>query len=123
MDLCEEGDRWCWVQDIHFVMELCRGGDLFDRLKARTRYTEAKAASVVRVVLEVLKYCHERLLVHRDIKPENILLCSKASDTDVKVGPGLPSQCPWLLSLQPSFCCWLLLFLGEPAHPPRLQSL
>jgi len=67
---------------------------------------------VVRVVLEVLKYCHERLLVHRDIKPENILLCSKASDTDVKVGPAPTTALPVRTPSTQNCTAW-----PHPKHP------
>lgn len=66
-------------------MEFCKGGELFDRVRDRKRYTDRKAAAVMRTILEVLSFCHARGIVHRDIKPENVLLCSKSSDTACKV--------------------------------------
>ncbi|CAI5484288.1 unnamed protein product [Closterium sp. Yama58-4] len=81
-------------QAIHLIMELCTGGELFDRIKERRRYSEREAALVMRAVLGVLHSCHHRhhelpagrcSIVHRDIKPENILLASPTSHTDVRV--------------------------------------
>ena len=46
------------LQNVHLVMELCEGGELFDRIKAHKFYPEPKAAAVCRTVTEVLKYCH-----------------------------------------------------------------
>ncbi|CAI5983710.1 unnamed protein product [Closterium sp. NIES-65] len=73
-------------QAIHLVMELCSGGELFERIKERRRYSEREAAVVMRAVLGVLQSCHQRHhVVHRDIKPENILLAHPSSPTDVRV--------------------------------------
>ena len=40
---------------VHFVMELCEGGELFDRIVARGHYSERAAASVTRTILEVVQ--------------------------------------------------------------------
>ncbi|CAI5960108.1 unnamed protein product [Closterium sp. NIES-64] len=72
-------------KEVHIVMELCSGGELFNRILDRKHYGERQAARVIRSVVEVLGFCHARVIVHRDLKPENILLVSKRSDTRVKV--------------------------------------
>ncbi|CAI5528391.1 unnamed protein product [Closterium sp. Naga37s-1] len=72
-------------KEVHIIMELCEGGELFDRILERKYYGERQAAKVIRSVVEVLDYCHQRGIVHRDLKPENILLVSKRSDTRCKV--------------------------------------
>lgn len=66
-------------------MELCEGGELFDRIMAKKKYSEPEAAIVCRTVVGVLRYLHALGYIHRDLKPENILLCSKDNDTSVKV--------------------------------------
>ncbi|KAG8375932.1 hypothetical protein BUALT_Bualt09G0010400 [Buddleja alternifolia] len=40
---------------IYVVMELCEGGELFDRIVARGHYTERAAAHVTKTILEVVK--------------------------------------------------------------------
>lgn len=66
-------------------MELCEGGDLFERIKERKFYPENEAAVVVKSIASALATAHQNGIMHRDIKPENILLASKDSDTDVRV--------------------------------------
>eukprot|EP00897_Mesotaenium_endlicherianum_P004246 jgi/Mesen1/384/ME000010S_10843 len=70
---------------VHLVMELCEGGELFDRIKLRRYYTEEDAAAICRTLVEVLLFCHAQGVVHRDLKPENILLCRRDSDVRIKV--------------------------------------
>ncbi|CAI7883578.1 unnamed protein product, partial [Closterium sp. NIES-53] len=71
--------------EVHLVMELCEGGELFDRLKAKRVYEECEAAAVLHTLVDVLRHCHAMGVVHRDVKPENILLVSQHSHTHVKV--------------------------------------
>ncbi|CAI7807966.1 unnamed protein product [Closterium sp. NIES-54] len=71
--------------DVHMVMELCEGGELFDRIVAHNHFSERQAAQVCRTLADVLRYCHSHHILHRDLKPENVLLVSARSDTRVKV--------------------------------------
>ena len=66
-------------------MELCRGGDLFDRLTARGTLSEPTGARLCKALVEVLLHCHSHGVVHRDVKPENILMVDKVSDTNIKL--------------------------------------
>ncbi|KAL9682068.1 hypothetical protein QQ045_013861 [Rhodiola kirilowii] len=58
----------------HLVMELCSGGRLIDHITKEGLLSEQRAASIMKELMVVIKYCHEMGVVHRDIKPENILL-------------------------------------------------
>lgn len=40
---------------IYLVMELCEGGELFDRIVARGHYTERAASKVAKTILEIVK--------------------------------------------------------------------
>jgi len=40
---------------VYLVMELCEGGELFDRIVAKGHYTERAAANVAKTILEVCK--------------------------------------------------------------------
>ncbi|CAL9776695.1 unnamed protein product [Musa acuminata subsp. burmannicoides] len=69
---------------VHLVMELCEGGELFDRIVARGHYTERAAAAVTRTIVEVVQLCHLHGVIHRDLKPENFLFASKKENSPLK---------------------------------------
>ncbi|KAL8468960.1 hypothetical protein ACS0TY_031965 [Phlomoides rotata] len=64
-------------QSVHLVMELCGGGELFDRIIAQGHYSEKDAADLCRQIVNVVHHCHFMGVMHRDLKPENFLLSSK----------------------------------------------
>ncbi|XP_074316343.1 calcium-dependent protein kinase 10-like [Silene latifolia] len=69
---------------VHLVMELCEGGELFDRIVARGHYSERAAATVAKTVAEVVRMCHENGVIHRDLKPENFLFANKKENSPLK---------------------------------------
>ncbi|XP_024443541.1 calcium-dependent protein kinase 32 isoform X2 [Populus trichocarpa] len=69
---------------VHLVMELCEGGELFDRIVARGHYTERAAAAVTKTIVEVVQICHEHGVMHRDLKPENFLFGNKKENAPLK---------------------------------------
>ncbi|KAL0404921.1 UNVERIFIED_CONTAM: Calcium-dependent protein kinase [Sesamum radiatum] len=69
---------------VHLVMELCEGGELFDRIVARGHYTERAAAAVIRTIVEVIQNCHMHGVMHRDLKPENFLFANKKETAPLK---------------------------------------
>ncbi|XP_021287531.1 calcium-dependent protein kinase 2 [Herrania umbratica] len=71
-------------QSVHLVMELCAGGELFDRIIAKGHYSERAAASICRAIVNVVHACHFMGVMHRDLKPENFLLSSKDANALLK---------------------------------------
>ncbi|KAF7059888.1 hypothetical protein CFC21_066732 [Triticum aestivum] len=71
-------------EGVHLVMELCEGGELFDRIFARGHYTERAAAKIGRTIAHVVQLCHDNGVMHRDLKPENFLFAGKAEDSPLK---------------------------------------
>ncbi|CAN1803575.1 Calcium-dependent protein kinase 20 [Linum perenne] len=69
---------------VHVVMELCAGGELFDRIIQRGHYTERKAAELARLIVGVVEACHSLGVMHRDLKPENFLFVSQKEDATLK---------------------------------------
>ncbi|KAF2288764.1 hypothetical protein GH714_012307 [Hevea brasiliensis] len=71
-------------QSVHLVMELCAGGELFDRIIAKGHYSEKEAAAICRAIVNVVHACHFMGVMHRDLKPENFLLSSKGNNALLK---------------------------------------
>ena len=69
---------------VHLVMELCAGGELFDRIIAKGHYTERAAASLLRTIVQIVHTCHSMGVIHRDLKPENFLLLNKHENSPLK---------------------------------------
>lgn len=79
----------------YIVTQLALGGELFDRICERGRFTEKDASQTIKQVFEAVDYLHQRNVVHRgessstdgkreqeltaslDLKPENLLYLTK----------------------------------------------
>ncbi|KAL6661024.1 hypothetical protein ACP70R_000408 [Stipagrostis hirtigluma subsp. patula] len=70
---------------VHLVMELCEGGELFDRIVARGHYSERAAANIFGTIVDVVQLCHSNGVIHRDLKPENFLFANKSENSPLKV--------------------------------------
>ncbi|CAE8623275.1 unnamed protein product [Polarella glacialis] len=64
-------------KNIYLVMELCTGGELFDRIIELQSFTEVQAAIVMKQILGGISYMHASKICHRDLKPENFLFTNK----------------------------------------------
>ncbi|KAH0466034.1 hypothetical protein IEQ34_006137 [Dendrobium chrysotoxum] len=72
--------------NVYIVMELCKGGELLDRILSRGgKYSEQDAKVVLIQILSVAAFCHLQGVVHRDLKPENFLFASKDENATLKV--------------------------------------
>ncbi|XP_051137735.1 calcium-dependent protein kinase 1-like isoform X2 [Andrographis paniculata] len=69
---------------VHLVMELCAGGELFDRIIAKGHYSEREAAALCRQIVTVVHACHSMGVMHRDLKPENFLFLESDDDSPLK---------------------------------------
>jgi serine/threonine protein kinase len=78
---------------IHLVTDLCKGGELFDKIYEKASYptdgaacfTEGEAKKVMSQILNAVRYMHDHDVVHRDLKPENILFKTADEDSPVKI--------------------------------------
>ncbi|GAB4814919.1 hypothetical protein N2152v2_001965 [Parachlorella kessleri] len=69
---------------VNLILELCEGGELFERIATRGSLTEREAARYFRSMAEVVRHCHALGIMHRDIKPENFLLSDKSDGAVVR---------------------------------------
>lgn len=85
------------------VLELCDGGEIFNKIIEYTYFSERLSSHVFLQLLEAVRFMHENHIVHRDIKPENLLFDTipfqprseeearaalRSSDDDVKKDEG-----------------------------------
>jgi calcium/calmodulin-dependent protein kinase I len=61
-------------QHLVLVMELVRGGELFDHIIQNKNISEAATKDIFHQLLEAIEELHNNGVVHRDLKPENILV-------------------------------------------------
>ncbi|KAK8652631.1 hypothetical protein V6N13_126658 [Hibiscus sabdariffa] len=69
---------------VHLVMELCEGGELFDRIVKKGHYSEREAAKLIKTIVGVVEACHSLGVMHRDLKPENFLFDTVEEDAALK---------------------------------------
>eukprot|EP00903_Cladosiphon_okamuranus_P008290 g7977.t1 len=77
-----------WYEEdktLYMALELCEGGELFDRIVSKTFYNEKEARDLVRTLLRTVKHLHDQSIIHRDLKPENLLLVDKKDDANLKI--------------------------------------
>jgi len=77
-------------QRYYLVMEICSGGELFDRIIAVSEetgagFSERDAANYMTQILAAMRYLHSKNYAHRDIKPENFLLENSTPEAAIKV--------------------------------------
>lgn len=100
---------------VHLVMELCAGGELFDRIIQKRHYSEKKAMELMKTIVGVVEACHSLGVMHRDLKPENFLFDNHGEDSKMKATdfglsvfykPGSISKCrPIFIFSFGSECC------------------
>lgn len=65
----------------YIVTQLATGGELFDRILSKGKFTEIDAVKIVTQILSAIQYIHSKNIVHRDLKPENILYIDPSDDS------------------------------------------
>ena len=70
---------------IHIVMQLCTGGELFDRIVKLEKFSEKDAAELMSKILSAVQHLHEHNICHRDLKPENFLFKNNKENAEIKI--------------------------------------
>lgn len=70
---------------VYLVLELCSGGELFDRIIANKYYNEEDGRMIFWQIISALHYCHSNGVVHRDLKPENFIMISPKDPFTLKI--------------------------------------
>ncbi|GMF24546.1 unnamed protein product [Phytophthora fragariaefolia] len=68
---------------VYIIQEMCTGGELYDRVVQRGKYSERDAASIMQQLMSALQALHAHNILHLDIKPENVLFSSKDPDSKI----------------------------------------
>ncbi|XP_050230442.1 calcium-dependent protein kinase 27-like [Mercurialis annua] len=72
-------------ESVYIVMELCRGGELFKRLKNRGKCPESEAVSLIRSIITIVQSLHTSKVMHRDLKLDNFIFLKEEKDSPLKV--------------------------------------
>jgi calcium-dependent protein kinase len=66
-------------------LELCTGGEVFDKIGLVGNFTERVAANLFRQMMSAVSHCHKRKVCHKDLKPENFLFETPESTANIKL--------------------------------------
>ena len=69
---------------IYFIMEVCEGGELFERITEKGAFNEEEAKDAFNQIMKAIQYMHHNKICHRDMKPENLLFV-KTGDSLLKL--------------------------------------
>ncbi|KAI8822170.1 kinase-like domain-containing protein [Fimicolochytrium jonesii] len=69
----------------YLVFELATGGELYDRIAKRGKFTERDAVRIIFTILHAVQFLHDKGIVHRDLKPENLLYRTMDEDADLVI--------------------------------------
>lgn len=68
LDVFEDSEK------LYIVLELLKGGELYDRVSKKGKLTELEVAQILRKLIYALSALHRHGILHRDIKLENIVM-------------------------------------------------
>lgn len=60
-----------WLLTYYLVCRICKGGELFDEIISRGKFSEKDAAVLMKQILQCVNYCHSNHIVHRYVGPNH----------------------------------------------------
>jgi len=90
-------------ENLYIVLELLKGGELFERVHERGRLPEPEVADILRKLVYALEALHRHGILHRDVKLENIVMRDNDDDfklTDFGFAVDGPNQSPFNKTLK-----------------------
>lgn len=67
----------------YIVLEILRGGELFSEIRQRKQFSESKAKTYFKQLVNAVKFMHSKKIIHRDLKPENIMFMKNADQLKI----------------------------------------
>jgi serine/threonine protein kinase len=61
---------------IYIIMEMMKGGELFDYVVEKGTLSEEEASVLIRKITSAIAHMHGLNIIHRDLKPENLVIIS-----------------------------------------------
>ena len=70
------GMKYCFQDDekVFFVMEFMKGGELFQHLREKRRFSEKRCKFYIACMALGIGFLHKNQIAYRDLKPENVLM-------------------------------------------------
>ncbi|KAJ3158087.1 hypothetical protein HK101_001401 [Irineochytrium annulatum] len=78
-------DSYTTPDEVFLVTDLATGGELFDKIIDKGRFTEKDAAEIVTQLLHAMAFYFSHGIVHRDLKPENLLLLNTEEHSPIMI--------------------------------------
>jgi len=83
--ICRVHDVFFANRKVHMIIDLCQGGELWQRVVNRSQMNEALAAVLCKQMLSAVRYMHSSGVCHRDLKPQNWLFVNRDPDAPLKL--------------------------------------
>lgn len=83
--ICQLRENFDEPEHFALVLDLIKGGEVFEHLVQTGAYSELDASRLIREVASALAFMHGIGLVHCDLKPENLMLSNKTDSACIKM--------------------------------------